>query len=128
MAEWACASLILTSFNDVRSLVCVDTKYLNWSTSSNTFPFIHILVDGPGLYTADEDFAFVGADTSSSCSLQLFSELLEFFSTASQKIDIVSKPQVSKWSSSDGHNMSHSKPLGLKTLQIVFIHALAHRK
>ena len=49
MAECACASLIFTSFNDVPSLVCVDHKYLNWSTSSNTFPLIHILVDGLGV-------------------------------------------------------------------------------
>ena len=45
MAECACASLIFTSFIDVPSLVCVDPNYLNWSTS-NTFSFIHILVDG----------------------------------------------------------------------------------
>ena len=44
MAECACASLIFTSFNDVPKLVCVDLKYLNWSTSSNTFPFVRILV------------------------------------------------------------------------------------
>ena len=48
MAECACANLIYISFNDVSSLVCVDPKYLNWSTSSSTFPFISILVDGLG--------------------------------------------------------------------------------
>ena len=49
LAECACASLIFTSFNDVPSLDRVDPKYLNWSTSSRTFPFIHILVNGLGL-------------------------------------------------------------------------------
>ena len=33
MAECACVSLIFTSFTDVSYLVCVDPKYLNWSTS-----------------------------------------------------------------------------------------------
>ena len=33
--------------------------------------------------------------------LQSFSELLEFFYTASQQTDVVSKPQVAKQSSSD---------------------------
>ena len=46
MAHCACASLIFSSINDVQFLVCADLKYLNWSTSSSTFPFIHILVDG----------------------------------------------------------------------------------
>ena len=49
MAECACACLIFTSFNDDSSLVFVDPKYLKWSTSSNTFPFICILKDGLGL-------------------------------------------------------------------------------
>ena len=31
----------ITSFNDVPSLVYVDPKYLNWSTSSNIYPFNH---------------------------------------------------------------------------------------
>ena len=47
MTECTCASLIFTSFNDVPPLVCVDPKYLNLSTSSNTFPYIHILADLP---------------------------------------------------------------------------------
>ena len=46
MAECACVSLIFTSLNDVQSLVCVDCNYLNWSTSSSTFAFIHMLVNG----------------------------------------------------------------------------------
>ena len=49
MAECACGILIRTSFNDVPSLVCVDPKYLNQSTSSSTFLLIHMLVDGLGL-------------------------------------------------------------------------------
>ena len=47
MAECACASLIFNFFVDVPSLVCVDPKYLNWSTSSSGF--IGMLVDGLGL-------------------------------------------------------------------------------
>ena len=35
MAVCAFASLIFTSFIDVLSLVCVDPKYLNWTTSSS---------------------------------------------------------------------------------------------
>ena len=49
MAECACASLIFTSFTDVPSLVCVEPKYLNWSTSSSVCPFICMLVDGLNL-------------------------------------------------------------------------------
>ena len=49
MAECACASLVFTSFTDVLSLVCVEPKYLNWSTSSSVCPFICMLVDGLGL-------------------------------------------------------------------------------
>ena len=48
MAECAWASLILTSFTDVRCLVCVEPKYLYWSTSSSVCPFIYMLVDGFG--------------------------------------------------------------------------------
>ena len=46
MDECAYASLIATSFTDVPHVVCVDPNYLNWSTSSSTFPFIYLLVDG----------------------------------------------------------------------------------
>ena len=46
MAEYACASPIFTSFINALPLVCVDPKYLNWSTSSSTSPFDHMLVDG----------------------------------------------------------------------------------
>ena len=55
MAECSCASLIFTSLNDAPSLACVDHKYLNWSTSSNTFPFINI-GGWPWLNTVDGDF------------------------------------------------------------------------
>ena len=47
--EYACACFIFTSFNDFLSFVCVDPKYLKWSTSSSIFTFIHMLVDGLGL-------------------------------------------------------------------------------
>ena len=40
MAEFACTSVIFTYFTDVPSLVCVDPKYLNLSTSSSVIPFI----------------------------------------------------------------------------------------
>ena len=76
MAESACTSQIFISFHNVASLASVDSKYFYLLNSSTT---------------------------SSSCFLQPFSELLQFFFTASQKIDIVSKPQVAKRSSSDVH-------------------------
>ena len=63
MAECACASLIFTSFTDVPSLVCVEPKYLNWSTSSSVCPFICMLVDGLGLMVLTRIFlALAGAD------------------------------------------------------------------
>ena len=46
MAECACASQICTSVTDVLSLVCVEPKSLNRSTSSSVCPFICLLVDG----------------------------------------------------------------------------------
>ena len=49
MAEHAYASLIFTSFIDVTPLVCVNPKYLNWSTSSSALPFIYVLVADLGL-------------------------------------------------------------------------------
>ena len=49
MAECACTGLIFTYFADVPSLVYVEPKYLNWSTSSSVCPFIHMLADGLGL-------------------------------------------------------------------------------
>ena len=51
MTECACActSLIFSSFIGVLSLVCVDPRYLNQSTSSTIFSIIRILVDGLGL-------------------------------------------------------------------------------
>ena len=57
------------------------------------------------LDAVDDYVAFVGADfhvVSRSCSIQSFTELLEFF-TASHQIDVVGKPQVAERSSSDGH-------------------------
>ena len=54
----------------------------------------------------DKDFAFVKADfhaVSSSCFLQSFGDLLEFFFIASQPIDVVSKLQVAERSFSTGH-------------------------
>ena len=49
MAECACARLIFTSFIGAPSLVCVDPRYLNWSTSSSVFPFSHTLEYDHGL-------------------------------------------------------------------------------
>ena len=49
MAECACASLIFTFFTDVLSLVCVEPKYMNWSTSLSVCPFICMLLGGLGL-------------------------------------------------------------------------------
>ena len=53
----------------------------------------------------NEDFAFVGAELrtmSFGLFLQSFPELLQVFFSASQKIDIISDPQVAKRSVSDG--------------------------
>ena len=89
---------------DVPSLVCVDPKYLN--TSSNTFAFIYILVSGLSLMLLTRILLLLGADfhaVISSCFLQSFNELLQYCFTASQKVDIVRKLQVAKWSTSDGH-------------------------
>ena len=48
-AECACVSLIFTSLIDDPSSVCADPRYLNWSTYSSIFPFIHkTMVDGLG--------------------------------------------------------------------------------
>ena len=47
-AECACVSLIFTSLIDDPSSVCADPRYLNWSTYSSIFPFIHMLIDGLG--------------------------------------------------------------------------------
>ena len=101
MTEWAHESQ--TSFIDVLYLVCVDLKYLKWSTSSNTFPFIHILVEGLGwmlltrilllsapiLYRIKQLFFFWSP---------VFQQVAEFFFTASQQIDAVSKLQVAEQS------------------------------
>ena len=109
MVEYTCASLILTSFNDVSSLVFVDHKYL-----TQTGPLVRALFYSsieyigvtPWLDAVVKDFAFVQADQNSvsiSCFLQSLSELLELFFTASQHIDVVHKPQPAKWLSTDGH-------------------------
>ena len=42
MAQCIRVGLIFASFTDVPSLVRVNFKYLNWSTSLRTFPFIHV--------------------------------------------------------------------------------------
>ena len=92
----------LNFFIGVLPLVCVDPKYLNWSTST-AVPLQHMLEDGPGLMLLSRIF-FVGGDfhaVSSSCFLKSFCELLEFF-TASQQIDVISKLQVAKQSSTNG--------------------------
>ena len=50
VVEYACASLIFTSFANVPSLGCLDLGYLNWLTFSSVFPIIHnMLVDGLSL-------------------------------------------------------------------------------
>ena len=49
MAECAGASLIFTSFTDFPSLVCVEPKYVKWSTSLSVCPFICMLVHGLNL-------------------------------------------------------------------------------
>ena len=62
IAECACASLMLTSFIDVPSLVCVDPRYMNWSTASRVFPFFHMLVDGLGLMRLTRGLLLSGVD------------------------------------------------------------------
>ena len=108
--EWACASLIWTSFIDAPSLVRADPRYLNWSTPLlRTFSYSSIMFGmygRPWIDAADENVAFVGADfhvISSSCFLLFFNEFFEFFFTASQQIDVVGKPQGAERLPSDGH-------------------------
>ena len=98
MTEWACGSPILINF---LSSLCVDPKYLNLSASSNTFPFIHILVDS-SWYGWRWLFFFCNRLPFS--FLQLLSSVFrldELFFTASHKIDITSKPQVAEWTPFD---------------------------
>ena len=111
MPEWASASLTFTSFDDVISVVRVDPKYLNWSTSPNTFPFIRILVGGFGLMLLTRILLFRSRFIFRKMQrfLQPFSELLQFFFAASQMTDIVSKRQVAKRSSSDGQGTDGSE-------------------
>ena len=57
----------------------MDPKYLNWPTSSNTLPFIHLLVECLGLIL-DEDVVFVGVEFhagSNSCFLQPVFQLVD---------------------------------------------------
>ena len=54
----ACANMFFTSFVDAPSVICVDPKYLNWSSCSSISPFIR----WPWLDAVTEDFAFVAAD------------------------------------------------------------------
>ena len=88
LAEDACASLIFMSLVNIPSLVCVDPKYVSGTTSSNAFPFIHILVDDHCLMLLTRILLFVGANfhgISSSNFRQPFGELLVFSFTASEK-------------------------------------------
>ena len=81
MAECVCASLTFTPFIDVPCLICVDSKYLNWSTSSSVFPFIPMLVNGYGLMLLTRGLLLselFSVPVSSSCFIRSFSELLEF--------------------------------------------------
>ena len=57
-AQWTSDLTFLMRF---LSLVCVDFKYLNWSTFSNTFRFIYI-GGRPWFDNVDGDFAFVATD------------------------------------------------------------------
>ena len=101
VAECACASLILTSFTNGPSLVCLDPRYLNWSTSSSVFSIRPYVGRWSWLDAVYENFAFVGADfqaVTSSSFLQSFSELLEFFAACKQN-EVVSKPQIAEWRS-----------------------------
>ena len=104
MTEFARASLIFTSFKDVPSSVCVDPQVFELVHFFQRFS-IHPYVDRwSWLDAVDENFAFVRADfhaVTSRSFLQSFSEL-EFFFTAFQQINVVSKVQVAKRSSSDG--------------------------
>ena len=100
MVEYACIGVIFTSFTYVPSLVCMDSKYWN-------DPFLLTLFHSSIYWpvTVDQDFVFIGAHfhaLTSSCVLQPFGELLQFFSTPSQKIDVISKLYVAKRSASDG--------------------------
>ena len=103
-ADYDCARLIFTSFIDVPSLVCVDPRYMNWSTSSSVFPFIHMLVDGLGLMLLTKMLlselismpylATIFSSLSASWVLQV---------TAFQQINVVGKQKVAKLLSTDGH-------------------------
>ena len=98
IAECACASLIFASFIDVLSLVCVDPKFLKWSTSSSGFPFIQTLVDGLGLMLLTR-MLLASELVSMPYTVDLFSSLsVSCFSCSSlpHSFDVVSERQVAK--------------------------------
>ena len=104
MAEFACLSPIFTCFIDVPSFVCVDPKYLKWSTSSSVLHSSIVLLDCLGLILLTILLLLeLMSAVSSSCFHQSLSELLEIFFTVNQQIDDVGKPKVADWLSSDGH-------------------------
>ena len=102
MAECACASLILTSFTDVPSLVCTVPEYLNWSISSSVCPFICVLLDGLGLMLLTR-ILLMSELISMPCSAAVPSSLWVSGCNSSSQIDAIGKPQVAKQSSSNGH-------------------------
>ena len=106
MAERAHASLIFTFFTDVPSVVCAAPKYLNCSTYSTTFPFIHMLVDGLGLMLLTRILLLskLILIQYKKLSAPVFRCLLGILigCPARRKIAIVSKLKVANRSSSDG--------------------------
>ena len=84
LAECACAYLM-------------DHWWLYWFTSSSVFPFIHRVVYGLGLMLLTR-ILLVCVDISMPYPATVFFSL-----SVSQQIDVDSKAQVAKQSSSDGH-------------------------
>ena len=103
MAECACASLIVTSFIDISSLVCLDPTNLNlnWSSFSSVSPFIHMLADVLWLDAVADNFTFVGADFHAVTSRS-------FIQSVTQQL-----MSSAKRSSSDGRR-------GVKAFSIIF--------
>ena len=97
--------MLATVWSLYPSLFCVDLKYLNGPLrrASYHYPYVG---RWPWLDAVEKNLAFVGADfhVVTNSSFIHCCELLEFFFTASQRIDIVSKPPIAKRSSSDGHS------------------------
>ena len=88
MDECGCASLTFTSFTDVPSLFCAQ---LSERLSVHMYVGRWFWLDA-----VDENFALLGADfhaVFSRCFLQSLIELLEFFFTAYEHIDVVGKLQ-----------------------------------